>query len=139
MKKTLKKIVAVAVSLTMFSAFSISVSAETSESTVDKSGYSFNVGYQKIQKLLEFFKMLPEDATKEEIEALFEKYGIGNGWVNGEYDESIKESYGFMVGQKNGAQYSSDDDDEEFEAAKSNYSYMTGRKNYEENYANYTK
>ena len=139
MKKTLKKIAAVAVSLTMLSAFSISVSAETSESTTDTSSYSFNVGRQKIQKLLEFFKMLPEDATKEEIEALFEKYGIGNGWINGEYDESVKESYGFMICQKNGAQYSSDDDDEEFEAVKSNYSYVTGRKNYEENYANYTK
>ena len=42
-----------------------------------------------------------DDVTKEDIEAWFESKGIGEGsaWSDGQYDESLKSSYGYTKGQ----------------------------------------
>ena len=42
-----------------------------------------------------------DDLTDEELDAFFQSHGIGNGaaYTDGEYDESLKNGYGYATGQ----------------------------------------
>lgn len=65
--------------------------------------YSFNAGSQAAQARNSAFAEMPkgDDLTDEELDAFFQSHGIGNGaaYANGEYDESLKNSYGYAKGQ----------------------------------------
>ena len=65
--------------------------------------YSFNAGTQAAQARNNAFAEMPtgDDLTDEELDAFFQNHGIGNGaaYANGEYDESLKNSYGYATGQ----------------------------------------
>lgn len=65
--------------------------------------YSFNAGSQAAQARNNAFAEMPtgDDLTDEELEVFFQCHGIGNGaaFANGEYDESLKSSYGYATGQ----------------------------------------
>ena len=65
--------------------------------------YSFNVGSQAAQSRNSAFAEMPtgDDLTDEELDAFFQSHGIGNGaaYANGEYDETLKSSYGYAKGQ----------------------------------------
>lgn len=69
----------------------------------ETSGYSFNSESANALARINAFANLPTETelTDEELAAFFEKYGIGEGsaWADGEYDESLKSSYGYTVGQ----------------------------------------
>ncbi len=65
--------------------------------------YSFNAGSQSAQARNSAFTEMPtgDDLTDEELDAFFQSHDIGNGaaYANGEYDESLKSSYGYAAGQ----------------------------------------
>ena len=65
--------------------------------------YSFNAGSQAAQSRNSAFAEMPtgDDLTDEELDAFFQSHGIGNGaaYANGEYDESLKSSYGYAKGE----------------------------------------
>ena len=62
--------------------------------------YSFNAGSQAAQARNSAFAEMPtgDDLTDEELDAFFQSHGIGNGaaYANGEYDETLKSSYGYV-------------------------------------------
>lgn len=65
--------------------------------------YSFHIGTQASQDRNNAFDEMPEgdDLTEEELDAFFQSHGIGSGaaYVNGQYEESAKSSYGYAKGQ----------------------------------------
>lgn len=110
----------------------------SSMTALAEGNYGYLAGQQNSAARNKAYEALPEGATKEEAQEFYKTYGIGGGaWVNGAYDESLKVRYGYAAGQKKALQYAQDSgDDEEFQ---SGYSYNTGRQNYLQNYADYTK
>ena len=104
----------------------------------DDADRSYNAGQQNAQSRNSVYEDLPEGGTKEDAETFYKQNDVGGGaWVNGAYDESTKNDYGYVQGQQRGSSYAQETDGE-VTPDKSGYSYSSGRQSYEQNHATWT-
>ncbi|MCR4891604.1 MAG: hypothetical protein K5989_05430 [Lachnospiraceae bacterium] len=73
------------------------------EDEATTANYSFHAGNQAAVSRNNIFAGMPtgDDVTEEEMQAFFESNGLGEGaaYENGEYNEDLKSSYGYMTGK----------------------------------------
>ena len=109
---------------------------EKSETTEDETNYSYNTGKETAESRQSIYTELPENPTDEELEEFYSsnEMGEGSAYSDGEYDESLKSSYGYNKGKQENEtranEFTEEDGNENY--SNEGYSYTKGEQSYAE-------
>jgi len=101
---------------------------------LESSNFSFNKAKETAEARQSIYANLPENPTDEQLEEFYSNNNVGEGsaYVDGEYDESAKASYGYNKGKQTNeerkSQFTEEDGNENY--SSEGYSYSKGQESY---------